>query len=65
MAKTIRDLRTATLKVLEELSPDDPAFVEGWMKSFDEHHGLNQINAREEATDFRPAKRGNRRGQTR
>lgn len=65
MAKTIRDLRTATLRVLEKLSPDDPAFVEGWMKSFDEQHGLNQVNSREQSTGSRPAKRRNRRAQAR
>jgi hypothetical protein len=39
MAKSFEDLRTQTRKVLEELSCDDAACVESWMKSFDQQHG--------------------------
>lgn len=41
MAKTILELRTVTLRVLEQLSPDDPGYVANWIKSFDQQHGIS------------------------
>jgi hypothetical protein len=40
MAKTLEDFRAQNLRLLEQISSDDPDYIDKWMQQFDRQHGI-------------------------
>lgn len=40
MPKTLLDFRAQNLRLLERLCPDDPRYIQSWIKQFDEQNGI-------------------------
>lgn len=38
--KSLEEFRAENLRLLEQLCPDDPEYIERWMDQFDEQHGM-------------------------
>jgi hypothetical protein len=38
--KTLEEFRDQYLRLMRQLCPDDPEYVERWMRTFDQQHGL-------------------------
>lgn len=61
MAKTLAEFRAQNLHVLQQLCPDDPAYVRHWMRAFDAHHGIKSEATRPTSRAIRPAGAGKSR----
>ncbi|SFV19938.1 hypothetical protein SAMN05192541_17810 [Bradyrhizobium arachidis] len=40
MPKTLLEFRAQNLRLLEQLCPDDPRYIQSWIKQFDEQNGI-------------------------
>ena len=40
MPKTLVEFRAQNLRLLERLCPDDPRYIQAWLKQFDEQNGI-------------------------
>lgn len=40
MRKTLAEFRAKNLRLLEQLCPEDPHYIEAWLKQFDEQNGI-------------------------
>lgn len=40
MPKTLLEFRAKNLRLLEQLCPDDPRYVQSWIRKFDEQNGI-------------------------
>ena len=47
MPKTLVEFRAQNLRLLEQLCPDDPRYIEAWLKQFDEQNGIiSEVHAK-------------------
>jgi hypothetical protein len=42
MAKTLEEFRAQNLRLLKQISSDDPDYVDKWMQQFDKQHGIKK-----------------------
>lgn len=40
MPKTLVEFRAQNLRLLKQLCPDDPRYIQAWLKQFDEQNGI-------------------------
>lgn len=56
MPKTLVEFRAQNLRLLERLCPDDPRYIQAWLKQFDEQNGITP-EARAKSGKSRPRSR--------
>lgn len=61
MPKSLADFRAKNLKILQQLCPDDPDYINEWIKQFDERHGINVGRAASKSSSRKAASSKNRR----
>ncbi|MCK1346350.1 MULTISPECIES: hypothetical protein [unclassified Bradyrhizobium] len=40
MPKTLVEFRAQNLRLLEQLCPDDPRYIQSWIRKFDQQNGI-------------------------
>jgi hypothetical protein len=66
MPKTLVEFRAQNLRLLEQLCPDDPAYIKAWLKQFDEQNGiLAELHAKPGKTRGASARKAASSGGTR
>ena len=66
MPKTLVEFRAQNLRLLQRLCPDDPRYIESWLKQFDEQNGIApEVHLKSRKRGAAPRKRASAANRTR